>query len=288
MPTALVVSLLAFNALGAPPGRLVDLGGHRLHVLCAGQGSPTVVIESGFDELSTDWAAVQSRVAASTRVCAYDRAGYGWSEPGPRPRSFAQINLELHEALHLLKEAPPYVLVGHSFGGPVVRQFALTYPKEVVGMVLAESVEEGQRYTYAGHAVPLRSSASGRAVPPPHLALTDADRTAVDDAPASERDWSPEYFARWFATAQDHTLHDIPLIVLTRAQGGYGDDLDVPAATLEAERKDRQARLGRLSARGQQRFVAAGHDLQLEAPDEVARAIADVVGAARKALQSRP
>lgn len=78
----------------SPPGRLVDLGGHRLHVHCVGRGAPTVLIENGFDEFSSDWVLVQSRLEPLTRTCTYDRAGYAWSDPGPMPRTFAQINLE--------------------------------------------------------------------------------------------------------------------------------------------------------------------------------------------------
>jgi hypothetical protein len=99
----------------APIGRLVDLGGHRLHVNCAGKGSPTVILEGGFEEFSFDWVLVQSAVARFTRVCSYDRAGYAWSDSGPKPRTFLQINMELHDMLAKLDERSPYVLVGHSF-----------------------------------------------------------------------------------------------------------------------------------------------------------------------------
>src|ERR1700722_11494907 len=81
-----------------PPGKLVDLGGHKLHVNCTGKGSPIVVVENGFGDFSFDWIPVQNRVAPFTRVCTNDRAGYAWSDRGPQPRTFAQINLELHDA----------------------------------------------------------------------------------------------------------------------------------------------------------------------------------------------
>src|ERR1700691_5597255 len=95
---AIVLSLcLAFAASTAEPeplGKLVDLGGHRLHVNCTGNGSPTVVVENGLGDFSFDWILVQSRVARFTRICTYDRAGYAWSDPGPKPRTFSQLNLE--------------------------------------------------------------------------------------------------------------------------------------------------------------------------------------------------
>src|SRR5215831_10382686 len=81
------------------PGTLVDIGGHKLHVNCTGTGSPTVVVENGLGDFSFDWSLVQNRVASFTRICTYDRGGYAWSEPGPKPRAFAQLNLELHDAL---------------------------------------------------------------------------------------------------------------------------------------------------------------------------------------------
>src|SRR5207302_680808 len=106
-----------------PPGKLVDLGGHKLHVNCAGKGNPTVVIENGLGDFSFDWILVQNKVAAFTRICSYDRAGYAWSEPGPKPRTFAQLNMELRDALANLHEPGPYDLVGHSYGGLVNRNF---------------------------------------------------------------------------------------------------------------------------------------------------------------------
>jgi hypothetical protein len=87
------------QAAPPPPGKMIDLGGHHLHVHCTGHGSPLVVVETGLGDFSFDWTLVQARVARFTRICTYDRAGYAWSEPGPLPRSFAQINLELHDAL---------------------------------------------------------------------------------------------------------------------------------------------------------------------------------------------
>src|SRR5690349_5687909 len=107
------------------PGKLVDLGGYRVHLNCSGSGPKTVVVESGFDEVSSDWKLVQDRVAKFARVCTYDRAGYGWSDPGPMPRTLAQTNLDLRRLLQKAGERGPFVLVGHSFGGVVARQFAL-------------------------------------------------------------------------------------------------------------------------------------------------------------------
>ena len=95
-----------------PPGQMVDVGGYRLHIHCTGEGSPTVVIESGWGEMSASWAWVQPEVAKTTRVCTYDRAGMGWSESSPNPRTAREYAKELHTLLEKANVPGPYVLVG--------------------------------------------------------------------------------------------------------------------------------------------------------------------------------
>lgn len=127
----------------SPPGRLVDIGGHTLHMLCSGHGGgPTVVLDAGLAGFSTDWALVQPEVAKFARVCSYDRAGYGWSEPVEGPRTSEVIADELHTLLHRAGIPGPYLLVGHSFGGYNVRVFADRYPDEVAGLVLVDVSHE--------------------------------------------------------------------------------------------------------------------------------------------------
>ena len=120
------------------PGQLVDVGGYRLHLHCIGQGSPTVVLDAGLGGFSLDWGAVQPQIAKSTRVCAYDRAGLGWSDPGPAPRSPQQFASELHALLTKGGIEGPYVLVAHSLSGKTARLFASQHPDEVAGMVLVD------------------------------------------------------------------------------------------------------------------------------------------------------
>ena len=120
----------------------VDVGGHSLNLLIGGQGSPAVVFEGGFGAGISSWSTVQKEVAAFARTVSYDRAGLGQSELGPRPRAAKQIATELHTALEKAGIKPPYVLVGHSFGGIYVRVFADMYPKDVVGMVLLDPSQE--------------------------------------------------------------------------------------------------------------------------------------------------
>lgn len=141
---------LAYQALATardarkypPPGELIDIGGFRLHLARAGVGGPTVVLDAGLAGFSLDWGLVMPALAEHTTVCTYDRAGYGWSDTGPLPRTSSRIATELHTLLHRAGVEPPYVLVGHSFGGFNVRLFADYYPDEVAGMVLVDVSHE--------------------------------------------------------------------------------------------------------------------------------------------------
>jgi pimeloyl-ACP methyl ester carboxylesterase len=313
------------NGSAAPKstGKMVELGGHRLHVDCTGKGSPTVVIENGLGDFSFDWILVQQRVARFTRVCTYDRAGYAWSDPGPLPRTFIQINLELRDALSQLNERGPYVLVGHSYGGPVIRNFATIYASDVAGIVFVDAAFEGMRVGIGGgktvrlgeggpdqagkaHEIPApheRMTASDRPAAPPadqlpppepldpmYKALPAAEQklqlwaqnlVAMQIAEQSQRDWSEVYFAQWLAKPDAQPLGSIPTIVLTRAEGGYGDDQDVSAAQMEQERKDGQAKLARLSSNSRQIVLSCGHNMELEDPVALSDAISKVVEAAR-------
>jgi pimeloyl-ACP methyl ester carboxylesterase len=151
----MIAGLLALAVMGAiyqaiatqinqrtfsPPGEMVDIGTHSLHINCLGEGSPTVILEAANLGMSAHWIRVQQQLADTTRVCAYDRAGMGWSEAGPEPRDARQISSELHT---LLKGAAgtegPYVLVGHSYGGLYARMYAARYSEEVAGVALVDS-----------------------------------------------------------------------------------------------------------------------------------------------------
>ena len=298
---------------------MVDLGGHKLHVNCAGYGSPTVVVENGLGDFSFDWILVQNEVSKFTRICTYDRAGYAWSEPGPKPRTFDQINLELRDALHVLGEKGPFVLAGHSFGGPVVRNFARVYPSDVAGIVLVDAAFEGMRVGIGGrNTMRLGAFAKNREIPPPHEEMKESDKpptpaagepqaameldamykalppadqalqlwaqaqTNLDDAENSQREWSDEYFGKLLAKPQDGSLGKIPLIVLRRAEGGYGNDQDVPAAQMEQERIEGQAMLARLSTNSKQIIIHSGHNMEVEAPADVIAAIRQMVEAVRQ------
>ena len=128
------------------PGQFVDVGGYRLHLHVTGadKQGPTVILEAGMVSFSSNWAWVQSEVAKAARVVAVDRAGLGWSDPGPQPRDAGSSARELYAALEKLGIRAPYVLVGHSYGGLAIRAFAALYPDEVAGMVLVDASHPDQ------------------------------------------------------------------------------------------------------------------------------------------------
>jgi pimeloyl-ACP methyl ester carboxylesterase/ketosteroid isomerase-like protein len=292
-------------------GTMVDLGGHRLHFECVGTESPTVIVESGFDEFSFDWIAVQTELAKTNRVCTYDRAGHASSDPGPKPRTFAQINLELHDALEKLNERPPYILVGHAFGAAIVRNYAITYPAQVAALVFVDGVSEDQRFEMWHRAVLMRDGAKGKIPPGPRETIVADDKVEVatyyrpskatsagppfDQLPLeiqklhlwaqsqrslaaaeeNEREWSPEYFAKWHAEPGVARLGAIPLIVVTREEGGF-HDLDISAAQQETERKQTQLALAMLSSRGKQKIIVSGENTEIDNPTAIVEAVRDV------------
>lgn len=150
---ALIVVLLLggilYQAIGSaadrrrfpPPGRRMDIGGRRLHVVESGAGSPAVILESGIAASSLNWTALQRELAKFTRVCSYDRAGLGWSDLAATPREIPALVQELHALLGAARIPPPYLLAGHSFGGLLVQVYALNYPQEVQGLLLIDPLE---------------------------------------------------------------------------------------------------------------------------------------------------
>ena len=121
-----------------PPGRLIDVGGFRLHLHAAGLSAPVVIFDAALGGSSVSWTLVQREVAKFARAVVYDRAGFGWSDKGPLPRTAGRIVQELHTLLHVAGERPPYLLVGHSFGGLVMRIFAQRFRSETAGLVLVD------------------------------------------------------------------------------------------------------------------------------------------------------
>jgi pimeloyl-ACP methyl ester carboxylesterase len=325
LPARTVCASQSPTAIPTPPGKLVDIGGQRLHLNCTGTGSPTVLLENGTGDVSVLWSLVQPGVSTFARVCSYDRGGYAWSEPGTRPRTFAQLALELHTALERLHIGPPYILVGQSYGGQVVRGFAARYVSEVSGVVLVDAVHEDQRVIYGGQPHRIRDSARGLEFPTPRISLdtelialartnpppapTQALEPPLDRLPLSaqqiwrwantqslidlaqqaEREWSTEELAKMHneRLTKRNTLGDLPLLVLARPNGGYSDGMSISAADLENERRSLQADLALLSSRGKLIFAErSGHNIHLEDPDLVIRAIREVVDMSRRGRRS--
>ena len=118
--------------------------GRRINLYCQGKGAPTVVLDAGLGEGAWTWRTVQGRIAATTRVCAYDRAGYGLSDPGPEPRDLRALTRDLEAVLTAARIPGPYVLVGHSAAGLTTRLYAYRHPERVAGLVLIDPSTEGQ------------------------------------------------------------------------------------------------------------------------------------------------
>jgi pimeloyl-ACP methyl ester carboxylesterase len=153
LAVAIVVAVVAAAGLQAllshlslrnnlPPGRLVELNGGQVHLLCAGEGSPTVILEAGAGSLA--WMSVFSEIAQLTRVCTYDRPGHGWSEPTNSPRSAETMVQELKVLLQTTEIEPPYILAGHSFGGVLMQLYAARFPDDFEGVVLVDSSHPDQ------------------------------------------------------------------------------------------------------------------------------------------------
>jgi pimeloyl-ACP methyl ester carboxylesterase len=297
----------------APPpiGQLVDVGGYRLHLACQGDGGPTVVMEAAIGETGLLWSLVQPAIAKTTRACVYDRAGLGWSDPSPRPRTAEIMVEELHALLGTAEVPGPYVLVGHSFGGLLVRLYAAHHPQEVAGLILVDSAHEQQyrraprqiqellpQFEEQAHqqfqglkALIVSGSLDPAMLPvPPQLPTAAAEtfRALIAASPKHVETLMAEQQAvgavhAELATAGISSLGDLPLVVVS-----HGQPMAMPGLAGEVNQANEQlwqqlqAELAGLSSRG--RLVVArdsGHYIQLERPQLVIDAIAEVLTAAQ-------
>jgi pimeloyl-ACP methyl ester carboxylesterase len=268
-----------------PPGQMVDVGGYRLHINCTGSGSPTVVIESGWGDMSAAWGWVQPEVAKTTRICTYDRAGMGWSDASPQPRTAREFAKELHTLLAKANEPGPYVLVGHSLGGYTVRVYAHDYPAEVSGLVLIDP----QNLSTSDAATPNPAPKPGGPSLPSLMARIGVARLlagplgSIQNLPAGDKQayTASAVTPRFVQTFLDEgmgmseggaqaravtTLGALPLIVLSR-----GKDLDADSAAS-------QARYLQLSTDSQQLFAdKSGHRIMIDQPEAAVAAIVKMV-----------
>ena len=255
--------------------RLVEVGGgRRLHINCSGVvagGGPTVVLESGAGNAASVWDRVQPEVAKFTRVCSYDRAGLGSSDPVPAPRTIVALTEDLHSLLVNAKVSGPYVLVGHSLGGILVRLYASYYPREVAGMVLVDSAHEDEPDRGMALIPPDMLKEMLKQARPEDLMLRSAER--IDGcsirAVMNALNWRGE----------------IPLIVLTQGQP-YGPDMVViPSIAAEAYRLHLalQRELVSRSPRGRQVIAEkSGHLIHQDQPELVITAIREVIEESKK------
>jgi pimeloyl-ACP methyl ester carboxylesterase len=290
------VAAAADAATHPPPGQLIDVGGHRLHLNCTGSGSPTVVLQAGGGETSSNLGWIAPAVARSARVCVYDRAGRGWSDSADAPQDGTQIATELHTLLKRGHVPGPYVLAGHSFGGLYALIFAARYPEEVAGMVLidstnpASSTEEPETtpgsvgsYDAIGRIAAVMSIGARLGVTRLY-ALVEADTLpprfrdevrANISTPRNLRSTIDEYVQATASVHQAAALRDFgdkPLAVLT---AGVGSDAAHSAA---------QTHLAALSTNSVHRTIDADHEGLVATRDGAAatiRAILDVLRAAR-------
>lgn len=283
------------------PGQRVEVasGGSslRMHIYCSGRGTPTVLLDSGLGDSYLSWQKVQPEVAKITQVCSYDRAGIGYSDPSPRPRTSRVIAEELHSLLQANTIAPPYVLVGHSMGGYDVRVFASLYRNEIAGVLLVDASHPDQEKRLPVELSGMEASWLREAefleftMPfgiPRFLGLCDENPVAraVECNFHTAREGVKEMNAFSESAAQAATsgsLGDLPLVVLSH-------DPDKPSVELSADLvkptndawEKMQEELGHLSTRGRQSIVKnSAHYIQFDRPDAVIDAVEDVVAQAR-------
>lgn len=291
-----------------PPGRLVDIGKRRIQLDCRGAGAPVVVFESGLDSLgSLSWARVHDETATFTRACAYSRAGVMWSDAAPGPFSAERVADDLHRALAVAGEKPPYLLVGHSLGGPYALVFVGRYPADVAGLVFVDAshpdqiarlraaagkdLDQGVGQLKLGNALAWTGlvrliTARGPVAPPTAPAkVSDADRALLPSS-VHEMLSESEGLAKTLASAGlARRLGDRPIVVLTHGVSMSAVDLakaqlsPAQGVALDVAWQAMQREEATWSSRGRQAIVAgATHYIQLDRPDSVVSAIREVVG----------
>ena len=278
-----------------PPGELVSIGTHRLHIYCtagSGEESPTVILDAGLGGFSLDWFKVQGLLAEKNiKACSYDRAGYGWSDRGPSPRATDQIVDELSTLLEAAEIPPPYILVGHSFGGFNMIYFAKLYTSRTAGLVLVDSShplqaerlpsmpnEEGiedlgnfQR-VFTGETLYLYPESIRNLVG----SILSAPKTADN-----ERREYVNYPVSAAQVSHSGRLKNMPLVVVTRGEQEWSDDPLGEALYLAW--MDMQKDLVKLNASGTQMIAeGSGHLVPLEKPELVVDAIQSVIADVNK------
>lgn len=296
----------------SPPGRLYDLGGFKVHLDLRGAGAPAVILESAFAGTSLSWIEIQPRIASFTQVVSYDRAGFGWSDPSPSPRRVDHFASELRRALLAAGVAPPYVLVGHSYGGWIARVYAASHPEEVAGMVLVdvshprewkEPSEDQRRRIRVGSRLARRGAALARFGLVRLLFLPVVRRlvlgaraprergrieSLLEKVPASLRPVLQSFWVRpetllSLASLIENAPESAALADGARLHLGDRPLLVLTAARPSPDRLRDQEEVARLSSRGRQVVAeASGHWIPLEEPELVVEAVREVVFSVRE------
>jgi len=265
-----------------PPGRLVDIGGYRLHLYCTGSGGPTVILEHGHRATYLDWFRVQPETAKFTRVCSYDRAGYGWSDRSPKDRVPSVMAEELHTLLIAAGEKPPYVLVGHSFGALDTVMFAHKFPGEVAGLVLVDGARPESLRQIPGRLwVRMMEITMPFGLPrwrgwceggPAEIAAEKAVHSCRSQYLTTIQQEDSNFPQTAAEMRGISSLRNIPLVVIAR-DPGRGQN---PAAeTRNIQRQRESATLSTNSV-----FIVAegsGHDVPLARPDLIVKAVQDLI-----------
>jgi pimeloyl-ACP methyl ester carboxylesterase len=284
-----------------PPGRLVDVGGRRLHLLALGVGTPAVVIVPALGSNVLEWVRVLRGASAETTVCAYDRAGLGWSDPRRGPAGIDAMADDLHALLKAAGIAPPYIIAGNSMGGVIARRFQARYPQDVTGMLLIDSSHEEQALRLGGGAWDGRWRAARRQSRILGLRRIGAHLGLIGGLDAASLAWEtvPEYEgaakALTLSTKERRTVAR-EMLVLGRPQGQPQDLGALPLAVLSAGSESRrewpmfapwaqmQDELAGLSSDSAYMYaVNAGHNVHLDDPGVVVQAIRDLVERCRAA-----
>lgn len=282
-----------------PLGQMIDLNGNKTHLWCLGEAQPgqsTVIVEAGIGRTSLDWAHILPLIAPTTQICAYDRLGYGWSSPASTPRSLENLSQELNAVLSKANITAPLLLVGHSYGGAVARQYTSQYPQDVAGLILVDAMHERewvnatpeeQQYvaqqqgqlmviTFLNRFGLLRMFGRllGTEALPVPVTLLEPEHQAAYRAfllhPTYYETWLQEIQALPGTTLPPELPNDLPLIVITAEQ---------PAATSDAEQlhAELQKALLTLSANSKQVMADSGHDIPLQHPEIVVNAIQEML-----------
>lgn len=282
------------------PGKLIDVGGYRIHIACEGYGTPTVLVDVGLGGNSLEWRYVVDQVRQFTRVCSYDRAGYGYSDMGPRPRTSSRISNELFLLADALELERPFILVGHSFGGFNMQLFARRYPYLVSGLVLVDSSHPEQVERFLEPPISLNTAPSSRwglvqfsDPPQPHKKLPPAIREKLFMQSIhwrTRRTLAREYLSFKDSAAQLRHApksNGTPTVVLTRGKRVWPNDKR--GAMIEDLWLEMQSELAAQST-SSAHIVAteSGHHVHIDQPGLVSFAIALLTDRFRLEQASRP